>query len=435
MRVSSEPALRSPPMHAFAEFQPSTQLTHAARRPALHHGMVNTPIYRGSTILSSSLKEWESRKTPDNPYASYGRFGTPTTAALEEMVAQAEGGHRSIVLPSGLAACTHALLALVRAGDHVLLTDSVYGPVRAFAETVLGRLEIEVEFYDPLIGAGIARLLRPRTRLVYVEAPGSGTFEMQDIPAIAQQARRAGAWVMMDNTWATPLFFKPFAHGVDVSVQAGTKYLVGHSDAILGVATANERAWPLLRQGVQDFGQTVGPDDIFLALRGMRTLALRLQQHWATGVRLARLLAAHPLVERVMHPALPEDPGHALWRRDFAGASGLFAIALRPMPQAALAAFFDTLQLFGIGLSWGGYESLVLPMDRPRRNTVAWPLQGPLVRIHAGLEDAGDLEADLLHALQAAGDAMAAAAGGPAAVVAGCGEPPPRGMIDAGGAR
>lgn len=381
---------------------PATFLAHAARQPEMHHGMVNTPIYRGSTILSSSLQQWESRKQPDNPYASYGRFGTPTTAALEEVVAQAEGGYRSIVLPSGLAACTHAILSLVSSGDHVLLPDSVYGPTRAFAERVLARFGIEAEFYAPAIGAGIAALLRPHTRVVFVEAPGSGTFEMQDIPAIAAQARAADAYVVMDNTWATPLFFKPFEHGVDVSVQAGTKYIVGHSDAILGIATANERAWPLLQKGVQDFGQTIGPDDIFLALRGMRTLALRMQQHWATGLHLAQMLQQHPLVERVMHPALPQDPGHALWKRDFLGASGLFSIALRPMPRAALAAFVDSLQLFGIGLSWGGYESLVLPMDAPRRNTAAWDLQGPLVRIHAGLEDAQDLAADLRQALQAA---------------------------------
>lgn len=386
--------------------QPSTLLVHAARRPELHHGMVNTPIYRGSTILSSSLQEWESRKTPDNPYASYGRFGTPTTAALEEMVAQAEGGYRSIVLPSGLAACTHSILALVRAGDHVLLSDSVYGPTRAFAEKVLARFGVEAEFYDPRAGAHIANQIRPNTRVVFVEAPGSGTFDMQDIPEIARQAHAAGAFVVMDNTWATPLFFKPFAHGVDVSVQAGTKYLVGHSDAILGIATANEHAWPLLQKGVQDFGQTIGPDDIFLALRGFRTLAVRMQQHWTTGLQLAKMLAQHPLVERVMHPALPEDPGHALWKRDFTGASGLFAFALKPMDRVALAAFFDSLQLFGIGLSWGGYESLVLPMDRPRRNASTWSLEGPLVRIHAGLEDAGDLAADLLQALSVAAQCM-----------------------------
>ncbi|WP_332816437.1 cystathionine beta-lyase [Ramlibacter sp.] len=378
---------------------PSTMLTHGGRNPADHCGMVNTPIYRGSTILSSTLQEWEERKQPDNPYASYGRFGTPTTHALQDLVAQAEGGHGALVFPSGLAACTHTLLSLLRAGDHVLLPDSVYGPTRSFATHVLARFGIEAEFYDPLIGAGIRQHLRATTRVVYVESPGSCTFEVQDIPAIAAQARAAGAYVVMDNTWATPLFFKPFEHGVDVSIQAATKYLVGHSDAILGVATANRRAWPLLQKGAHDFGQTSGADDVFLVLRGFRTLALRMQQHWDTGLRLAQLLAEHPMVERVMHPGLPGDPGHALWKRDFQGASGLFAIALQPLPRRALAAFFDSLELFGIGLSWGGYESLVLPMDPPTRTARPWSAPGPLVRIHAGLEACQDLAADLVHAL------------------------------------
>lgn len=382
--------------------QTPTLLTHGGRSPARHFGMVNTPIYRGSTIVSSTLKQWEERKQPDNPYASYGRFGTPTTRALEELVAQAEGGHRALVFPSGLAACTHAILSLVRSGDHVLLPDSVYGPTRAFADQVLTRFDVEVEFYDPQAGADIQRQLRPATRLVYVESPGSATFEVLDIPAIAAQARKVDAFVVMDNTWATPLFFKPFEHGVDISVQAATKYLVGHSDAILGVATANERAWPLLRKAAHDFGQTSGPDDVFLVLRGLRTLALRMQQHWDTGVRLAQLLAQHPMVERVMHPALPGDPGHALWQRDFHGASGLFAIVLNPLPPSALSAFFDSLQLFGIGLSWGGYESLVVPMDKPKRVVRPWTCRGPLVRIHAGLEAYEDLAADMLRALSRA---------------------------------
>lgn len=377
----------------------ATVLTHAGRCPADHFGMVNTPVYRGSTIVSATLQEWEGRKKPDNPYASYGRFGTPTTAALEELVATVEGGHRSLVFPSGLAACTHAILSLVRSGDHVLFPDSVYGPTRTFADQVLARFGVQVEFYDPLIGAGIRQHLRQTTKLVFVESPGSGTFEVQDVPAIAAQARQVDAYVAMDNTWATPLFFKPFEHGVDVSVQAATKYLVGHSDALMGVATANERAWPLLQKGARDFGQTCGPDDVFLVLRGMRTLALRMQRHWETGVRLAQMLAGHPMVDRVMHPALPGDPGHALWLRDFLGASGLFAIALKPVPRRALATFCDSLELFGIGLSWGGFESLVLPMDKPVRSVREWPCRGPLVRIHAGLESYEDLAADLLQGL------------------------------------
>lgn len=384
------------------KLQTCTEVLHGGRDPASHHGMVNIPIYRGSTVLSHSLEQWESRKQPDNPYASYGRFGTPTTRALEELVANMEGGYRSLVFPSGLAACTHAMLSVLSCGDHILLPDSVYGPTRAFAQTTLARFNITADFYDPKVGASVSALFRANTRMVYVEAPGSATFDMQDIPAIAEQAHKAGAFVVMDNTWATPLYFKPFEHGVDISIQAATKYLIGHSDALLGVATANENAWPLLRKGAYDFGQTIGPDDVFLALRGIRTLPLRLQQHWSTGVKLAQMLSQHPLVARVMHPALPSDPGHDIWKRDFLGASGLFSIELLPMPDPAFALFINKLRLFGIGLSWGGFESLVLPMDTPKRLAAPFEVKGRLVRIHAGLEDSRDLIADLQQALQSA---------------------------------
>ncbi|QHJ01226.1 cystathionine beta-lyase [Xylophilus rhododendri] len=376
-----------------------TRLVHGGRDPSSHAGMVNTPAFRGSTIVASSLDEWESRKLPGNPYASYGRFGTPTTRALETALADLEGGFRSIVFPSGLAACTHSLLALLRPGDHVLMTDSVYGPTRAFATTVLRRFGVETEFFDPGAGAAIRELIRPNTRVVYVESPGSATFEVQDIPAIAREAHRVDAFVVMDNTWASPLFFKPFEHGVDISVQAATKYIVGHSDALLGAATANERAWPLLQQVAHDFGQTAGPDDLYLALRGLRTLSVRLNRHWENGVMLAEALARHPMVAQVLHPALPSDAGHAIWRRDFTGASGLFAIALQPVGREGLRAFFDGLELFGIGLSWGGYESLALPMDAPTRSVKPWRHAGPLVRIHAGLESCKDLIEDMSAAL------------------------------------
>lgn len=361
--------------------------------------MVNTPVFRGSTILADGLDEWDSRKTPENPMASYGRFGTPTTRALETAMAQLEGGHRAVVFPSGLSACTHALLALVSVGDHVLLSDSVYGPTRSFAAQVLQRLGVAVDFFDPLVGQDIRHQLRPNTQVVYLESPGSNTFEVQDVPAIAEQAHRAGATVVMDNTWAGPLYFKSFEHGVDVSIQAATKYIVGHSDALLGVAIANERAWPQLQRAAHDFGQTAGPDDIYLALRGIRSLSVRLRRHWDNGLLLAERLQHHPMVERVMHPALPGDPGHALWRRDFRGASGLFAMALRPVGRPALRAFFERLELFGIGLSWGGYESLALPIDRPLRTVRPWTHEGPLIRVHAGLESGDDLLRDMLNAL------------------------------------
>ncbi len=309
---------------------------------------------------------------------------------------------RAIVFPSGLAACTHSILAIARPGDHVLITDSAYGPTRQFAARVLTRMGIEVEFYDPLIGAGISRLMRPNTRVVYVESPGSITFEVQDVSAIADEAHRRGAFVIMDNTWASPLYFKPFEHGVDISIQAATKYIVGHSDALLGVATANRRAWDLLREGAHDFGQTAGPDDINLALRGLRTLAVRLRQHQKSGLALAQRLARHPAVARVLHPALPGDAGHALWQRDFHGASGLFGVALQPLSRAQLSVFFASLRLFGIGLSWGGYESLALPVDPPVRSVRSLACEGPLIRVHAGLEDVDDLAADFVSALDAA---------------------------------
>jgi cystathionine beta-lyase len=334
--------------------------------------------------------------------ASYGRFGNATTRAFETAIAEMEGGYASIVFPSGLAACTHTLLALVQPGDHVLLTDSAYGPTRTFARNVLARLGVEVEFFDPLIGSGIGALMRPSTRVVFVESPGSMTFEVQDIPAIAEQAHRHGALVVMDNTWASPIYFKAFEHGVDISIQAATKYIVGHSDALLGVATATREAWERLRAGAHDFGQTAGPDDLFLALRGIRSLSVRLRQHQANGIVLAENIAAHRAVHRVLHPALPDAPGHALWKRDFLGASGLFGVALKPMGREQLSRFFQRLELFGIGLSWGGYESLALPVDTPQRATRQPDLPGPLLRVHAGLENADDLVRDFCGALDAA---------------------------------
>ncbi|WP_454739945.1 cystathionine beta-lyase [Cupriavidus necator] len=379
-----------------------TELLHTGRNPAAHFGLVNTPICRGSTILANSLEEWEARKTPENPMASYGRFGTPTTRAFEEAICEIEGGYRSIVFPSGLSACVHALLAFVQTGDHVLISDSVYGPTRAFADKVLTRMGITVEYFDPLIGAGISTLLKPNTSVVYVESPGSMTFEVQDIPAIAKASHRVGAYVVLDNTWATPLFFKPFEHDVDVSVHAATKYIVGHSDALLGVATANHRAWPLLQAGAHDFGQTAGPDDLYLALRGLRTMKMRLERHQANGIELAERLKKHPGVAQVIHPALPGDTGHELWKRDFLGASGLFGIQLRAISYEQMSVFFERLSLFGIGLSWGGFESLVLPVSQPTRAVRAWNKSGQLLRVHAGLENVDDLFADFSSALDVA---------------------------------
>ncbi|MBO4228511.1 cystathionine beta-lyase [Bradyrhizobium neotropicale] len=382
--------------------QTETQLSHLGREPAKHAGMVNVPIYRGSTILSETLEEWESRKR--DPTLTYGRFGSPLSRALETAVCELEGGYRSILFPSGLSACAHSLLGVLKAGDHLLISDSVYQPMRAFADQVLARLQIEVQYFCPTIGPELSAKIKENTRAVYLESPGSMTFEVQDVPVLAAIAHQSHAVVIMDNTWATPLLFKPFQHGVDISIHAATKYIVGHSDVLLGIATANEAAWPALQSSAHHFGETAGPDDIYLALRGLRTLAVRMKQHCDNGLKLAQSLQAHPAVDKVLHPALPSDPGHEIWERDFLGASGLFGVVLKPMARPQLSVLFNSLRLFGIGASWGGYESLALAVDPPKRTETSLALAGPLLRIHAGLEDASDLIADMHQALRAASE-------------------------------
>jgi len=376
-----------------------TKAVHAGRHPERFEGAVNPPVFHASTILSPTLEAWDRRKADrasDVPGTYYGRLGTPTTHALEEALAALEGGYRTVLVPSGLAACTTALLAFVEQGAHILVPDSVYGPTRNFATRFLKRFGVETTFYDPLIGAEIAALVRDSTRLIFLESPGSLTFEIQDVPAICAVARAHGIVTMMDNTWATPLYCKPLSLGVDVSIQAATKYVVGHSDAMLGAITVNDAAWPRLRSAHAELGQSAGPDDVYLAQRGLRTLAVRLARHWETGVRLAEWVARQPEVERVLHPALPGDPGNALWKRDFTGASGLFGVVLKPVGGKAFAALVDGLELFGLGAPWGGYESLVMPTHPEElRSVKQWTSPGPCFRIHAGLEHPDDLTADL----------------------------------------
>ncbi len=369
-----------------------TRLVHAGRDPDQQFGFVNTPIYRGSTVLYPSV---ESLTTRDIPY-TYATKGTPTTRALEEAWTELAGAADTVLAPSGLAAITLALLTALKAGDHLLVTDSAYGPTRHFCDTVLARLGIETTYYDPLVGADIAALFRPNTTAVLTEAPGSQSFEMQDIPAIAAVAHAHKACVIMDNTWATPLFFPPHEHGVDLAIEAGTKYLSGHSDLLLGLVSAN-RAWAKrLRNTFDAFAMCAGPEDAFLCLRGLRSMELRLREAESQGLALARWLSGRDEVLRVLHPALPSDPGHAIWARDFSGSSGLFSVILKPASSQAVAAMLDGLELFGMGYSWGGFESLVIPFDcSTYRTATKWAPGGPALRFQVGLEDLEDLQDDL----------------------------------------
>ena len=369
---------------------PDTIATHAGRMSDGHFGVVNTPVYRASTILHKTLADLEG----DSAAYVYGRRGTPTSRSFEEAVNALEGGARTVVAPSGLGACALALLSVCSAGDHVLVTDSCYGPTRHFCDHMLTRYGVETTYYDPCIGAGIAPQIKSNTRVVYCESPGSLTFEIQDIPAIADVAHRHRASVLMDNTWATPLFFDAIGHGVDLSIQAATKYIGGHADVMIGYVTANAAHKTRLESAHADLGLYASGDDCFLALRGLRTMPVRLARHQETGLALAHWLAARPEVTRVLHPGLESDPGHAIWKRDFKGACGLFGVVLKPVSHKQFAAFMDSLRLFGMGYSWGGYESLIVP-SHIHRTATKFGGDGTLIRIHAGLEDAGDLIADL----------------------------------------
>ena len=382
------------------ERKPETLLSHLGRDPARFGGPVNTPVFRCSTVLSETMADFEAGRQRRYGMGEfvYGRLGTPTSFGLEEALAGIEGAHGAVLTSSGLAAIACALLAFAESGSHILVTDSAYEPTRRFCDGLLARFGVETEYYDPLIGAGIAARLRPETAAVYCESPGSLTFEVQDIPAIAKAAKAAGVPVLIDNTWATPLYLRPFDLGADVSIHAATKYIVGHSDAMLGAITAREEGtyWRL-RKTVYTLGNAAGPDDAYLGQRGLRTLSVRLQRHQENGLKVARWFQTRPEVAQVLHPALPDFPGHAIWQRDFAGASGLFSIVLaQDYPPEAVAAMVDGLELFGIGASWGGYESLVIPGHPERtRSATTWQAPGPLLRFHIGLEDPGDLIADL----------------------------------------
>ena len=371
-----------------------TRLVIAGRDTKAQKGFVNPPVVHGSTVLYPTAEDLHAHRGE----FQYGRHGTPTTKALQEALMALEGPQCAGVglAPSGLSAITTALLAVLKSGDHLLVCDNVYRPSRNFCNGLLAGYGVETTYFDPLIGAGIAELFRPNTRAVLVEAPGSQSFEMPDIPAIASVAHARGALVIDDNTWATPLFHRSLEQGVDISIQAATKYIGGHSDIMFGTISANAKAWPVIAESIRLLGVCAGPDDVFLAIRGLRTLAVRLAQQHRSGLEMARWLSARPEVVRVLHPALESDPGHAIWKRDFSGASGLFSIVLKPAPQKSVDALLDTVKLFGMGYSWGGFESLVIPFDcAAYRTATKWAPGGPTLRLHIGLENVEDLKADL----------------------------------------
>lgn len=367
---------------------PFTRSTSLGRMSKAHFGAVNTPVYRASTIL---FPDMQSLLTGKVPY-TYGRRGTPTSRSLEDAVCGLEGAARTVIVPSGLNAIITAILSVCGAGDHLLMVDTCYEPTRHFCDKVLARFGVQTSYYAPT--ANIAPHLKPNTKAVFCESPGSLTFEVQDIPAIAAAAHSHGASVLMDNTWATPLFFQPLRHGVDLSIQAVTKYIGGHADLMLGYVAANDSHARRLIECHGGMGLYASGDDCYLALRGLRTLPTRLARHQETGLRLARWLQGRPEVARVLHPALPDDPGHELWKRDFSGACGLFGLELKPVPERAVAAMLDQMTHFGMGWSWGGFESLIVPAHI-RRMAGAFAAAGPMLRVHAGLEDSGDLIADL----------------------------------------
>ncbi|MEO0439981.1 MAG: cystathionine beta-lyase [Pseudomonadota bacterium] len=383
--------------------KPATQATNSGRRAEWTGAVVNPPVWRASTHLYpdvAALREGLTSNADGRFF--YGRRGSPTQWSLADALTEMEPGAAGTMLyPSGVAAISCAMLAVLKPGDEVLLTDSSYDPSRSYADAFLKRMGVTARYYDPLIGADIASLFSDNTRAILLESPGSLTFEVQDVPAICTAAREAGITTLLDNTWATSRFFPALEKGVDITIVAATKYIVGHSDVMLGAATTHDKYWTRLRRTAQQLGQVVSPDDAYLAARGLRTLEVRLRQHESSALTIARWLKERDEVGLVLHPALPDCPGHEIWKRDFLGSSGLFSFELKQGDEASRAAFIDALDLFGIGYSWGGYESLALPVDPAKHRTATkWDADGALVRLNIGLEDPDDLIADLANAFE-----------------------------------
>lgn len=376
--------------------RPATVVCHAGREPEAYHGFLNTPVFNGSTVLFQTLDDLEAANAGTFPGYAYGRYGNPTAASFEACIAALEGAYQSLATASGVAAVTVPLLSFLNSGDHLLMVDTAYGPTRKFCDQELTRLGVEVTYYDPLIGAGIEALLKPNTRVIFLESPGSLTFEVQDIPAIVAVAKPRGIVTMIDNSWASPLYFQPLKHGVDISIHSATKYINGHSDIVIGVVSATKEAFPRLKQGYGNIGAVPTAQDCYMAQRGIRTLAVRVKQHEASALELARWFEKRPETVKLLHPAFASCPGHEVWKRDFSGSTGLFGVLLKPYPRKALEAMMNGMRFFKMGYSWGGYESLMMPFSpQAVRSATRWQHDGLNLRIHAGLEDVADLLDDL----------------------------------------
>jgi cystathionine beta-lyase len=375
-----------------------TKIMHSGRAPDDYFGIVNAPVSRSSTILYPSLDAFED---PNHPY-KYGRYGTPTTKHFEAAMTELEGGFGACVAPSGSCAITTALWSFLKAGDHLLIADSVYGPTRDFCDNILSRYGVEVEYYDPFVGADIKGLIRDNTAVIFMESPGSATFDVQDVPAIVGAAQEKGVLTMLDGSWSSGILFKPFEHGVDISIHSASKYICGHSDIMMGIVIArDESLYKTLRKSVIDLGICAGPDDMFLALRGLRTLPIRIKESGQRAARVIEGIKDHSAIEKIYYPALPGHPNHDIWTRDFSGANGIFSVLLKPKTKAAKRACIDALELFPIGSSWGGYESLLQPQNLKNRSASPWMQEGALLRFQVGLEDVEDLIADLNRAFDA----------------------------------
>lgn len=374
-----------------------TRIVSAGRSSEWTKGVVNPPVQRASTVVFNSVSEMKHAvANRANKVLYYGRRGTTTSFAFSDAMVELEGGAGCALYPSGTAAIANAIISVVKTGDHILMVDTAYEPTRSFCDNMLKKLGIETTYYDPLIGKDIERLIQPNTRLVFLESPGSLTMEVQDVPGISEVAHQHNCIVMLDNTWGAAVNFQPFDYGVDISVQAATKYIVGHSDVMLGTATATEKFWPELRENSYIMGQCTSPDDLYLALRGIRTLGVRMKQHQQNALKVANWLAEQDEVETILHPALPSCPGHEYFKRDFTGSNGLFSFVLKDNDYNTRA-MLDGMEHFKMGYSWGGFESLILAIANVQnlRTATTWQYSGPLIRLHVGLEDPDDLIADL----------------------------------------